>query len=52
MVLQEDEENMNGNNIHEVMGEVEETAEDPFRPENIIENEGVGRGKEEISSYY
>jgi len=27
VVLQEDEENMNGNNIQDVMEEVEETAE-------------------------
>lgn len=44
MVLQEDEENMNGNNIQEVMGEVEETAEEEstFGPENMNENEEVG----------
>ena len=42
VVLQEDEENMNGNNIQEVMGEVEETAEEsPFGPENMNENEEV-----------
>ena len=47
MVLQEDEENMNGNNIQEVMGEVEETAEDSTSgPENMNENEEVGRGIE------
>ena len=44
VVLQEDEENMNGNNIQEVMGEVEETAEEAstFGPENMNENEEVG----------
>lgn len=45
MVLQEDEENMNGNNIQEVMEEVEETAEEGERslsgPENMNENEEV-----------
>jgi hypothetical protein len=43
VVLQEDEENMNGNNIQEVMGEVEETAEEASTPgpENINENEVV-----------
>jgi hypothetical protein len=43
VVLQEDEENMNGNNIQEVMGEVEETAEEEstFGPENMNENEEV-----------
>lgn len=46
--LQEDEENMNGNNIQEVMGEVEETAEEEgtLGPENMNENEGVGGGIE------
>jgi len=39
-VLREDEENMSGNNIQGVMGEVEKTAEeDTFGPENINENE-------------
>ena len=43
MVLQEDEENMNGNNIQEVMEEVEETAEEASTsgPENMNENEEV-----------
>lgn len=41
MVLQEDEENLNGNNIQEVMGEVEETAEEESTsgPEIMNENE-------------
>jgi hypothetical protein len=41
VVLQEDEENMNGNNIQEVMEEVEETAEEASTsgPENMNENE-------------
>ena len=43
VVLQEDEENMNGNNIQEVMEEVEETAEEASTsgPENMNENEEV-----------
>lgn len=43
MVLQEDEENMNGNNIQEVMEEVEETAEEASTsgPENMNEKEEV-----------
>ena len=43
MVLQEDEENMNGNNIQEVMEEVEETAEETSTsgPENMNEKEEV-----------
>jgi hypothetical protein len=43
VVLQDDEENMNGNNIQEVMGEVEETAEEESTsgPENMNENEEV-----------
>jgi hypothetical protein len=42
-VLPEDEENMNGNNIQEVMEEVEETAEEASLsvPENMNENEDV-----------
>ena len=41
VALQEDEENMNGNNIQEVMEEVEETAEEASTsgPENMNENE-------------
>ena len=41
MVLQEDEENMNGNNIQEVMREVEETAQEESTsgPEIMNENE-------------
>ena len=46
-VLREDEENMSGNNIQGVMGEVEKTAEeDTFGPENMNENEEVGGGIE------
>jgi hypothetical protein len=43
VVLQEDEENMNGNNIQEVMEEVEETAEEASTsgPENMNEKEVV-----------
>lgn len=43
VALQEDEENMNGNNIQEVMEEVEETAEEASTsgPENMNENEEV-----------
>jgi hypothetical protein len=43
VVLQEDEENMNGNNIQEVMEEVEETAEEASTsgPENMNEKEEV-----------
>jgi hypothetical protein len=43
VVLKEDEENMNGNNIQEVMEEVEETAEEASTsgPENMNENEEV-----------
>ena len=43
VVLQEDEENMNGNNIQEVMEEVEETAEveSTSGPEIMNENEEV-----------
>src|SRR6476661_4322475 len=43
VVLQEDEENMNGNNIQVVMEEVEETAEEASTsgPENMNENEEV-----------
>lgn len=41
LVFQEDEENMNGNNIQEVMEGVEETAEEASTsgPENMNENE-------------
>ena len=45
-VLREDEENMSGNNIQGVIGEVEKTAEDTFGPENMYENEEVGGGIE------
>lgn len=43
VVLQEGEENMNGNNIQEVMEEVEETAEEASTsgPENMNENEEI-----------
>ena len=43
VVLQEDEENMNGNSIQEVMEEVEETAEIESKsgPEIMNENEEV-----------
>ena len=43
VALQEDEENMNGNNIQEVMEEVEETAEEASTsgPKNMNENEEV-----------
>ena len=43
VVLQDDEENMNGNNIQEVMGEVEETAEEASTsgPENMNEKKEV-----------
>ncbi len=52
VVLQEDEENMNGNNIQEVMGEVEETAEEvgTSGPVNVNENESVDGIEVEFNS--
>lgn len=51
VVLQDDEENMNGNNIQEVMGEVEETAEESTSgPENMNENEEVDNIEVEFST--
>jgi hypothetical protein len=52
VVLQDDEENMNGNNIQEVMGEVEATAEEESTsgPENMNENEEVDNIEVEFST--
>ncbi len=52
VVLQDDEENMNGNNIQEVIGEVEETAEEESTsgPENMEENEEVDNIEVEFST--
>jgi hypothetical protein len=41
MALQEDEENMNANNIQDVMGEVDETAEEESIPGLVNFNENV-----------
>ncbi len=56
MALQEDEENMNANNIHDVIGEVEETAEEESIPrpinfnENVEEDEGENEIEVEVNS--
>jgi hypothetical protein len=50
MALQEDEENMNANNIQDVMGEVEETAEveGTIGPANLNESLGVDEEENDI----